>query len=1660
MSKKITELLNGVLSDFSFNDFAFYQDFLSFTARGNLHRFSYVNQFLIYAQKPNASLLVPFSDWERIGRYPKKQSGVTIYPTEKFRVSASHVFDINDTYGKAFPGIWDLKEYDAYGYVYDTMLQNGTEGINFDAVIENHVRGYVKNNATTYGFESNDNESILKFIEECSIYVVLGRCGRDYRISKETEDLFNSVTDYEKFFYIVQSQIQNMSHAILQQISLLASEKAKINRERENKHDESEYVNGTGNSGNEEHDRRRENESTGMSDIRNAYERGTDRSTDGQSGQTDTGVSERELSGAVQYDDGNREDVAVRTETGGRSERSDDSTGRELLETEQAVESDGYDGSSASEEPGESIRGGNSQGRSSVQTDVVEKYSQLSLFGNDVVDDSSEADHVQDDIDAVFNETATTKKYTYVSPKFEKDVPAEYILSVVNRGSGFERGKKRIYYIIKDNIPKKEKAKKIKSEYGQGGAGWPIEGYGLHGYNTYQGKGLRLQWRDEEGEKAGDISWETVTDYITYLINKGEYYQPPVNVETLQESLEHIWKPNLKVFINESTAKAYKYIRYNVAKSDLPIEDKIEFFKELYKGNYLTGMNYRIHYRNRYGQYMVGDERNDEGLEMIFSDGERSLLKIVTWKELCECMDEMIRLGEFVSDDVTIEQIEENLQKGYQADYEYRVSKEIFEKYVALISETKISFKEAIKNYFLNGGVSNEVKVFLKDVFTSSLPLKEKSSYLALIYGTYAENISNGSIFMDEKFPCLVESHANGLSVKSTNQDNGQEEVFYDWLECAKVVESVVSQYDYIHPIIYDTYTENKREVIQSEWLKTIAEEYLVTEKEQFELSFDDVSDETKELCRETLVKGIFRPHALYAYSEAFVKVFTSDKNFDEKVQFVKDVLTKFRSYAMYTVDSGILRPLEKENCIHLSYVPGSIDKNCSSHNRMNEVLEYSQLTHMIGKIVTSEDFKYEKQETVIEKHLGTVDNGFDDYFHKYMEDSVFITYPNEVPAMGQENILDELEEMPMATVVATEDMNDNSIEHKNYKKFCDMFPEIVGGEITYKKYESEGLEPLSVKALSGTDISIMHTYVQNGDLMRDPDIVVRIDHVKQRLEAVSYELSGMGIYETYVDENGEIVKSKQQNDCNRFLATWLGNIKSQGFLDISEQTLETEQMEEIEKELSINELPTMNHAFDFYYSDTWEPNNGGDKSRFEKNLLAIKVLKEIETENRYATVEEQEILSQYVGWGGLSNAFNEKNGNWHKEYKQLREVLTEDEYKAARATVNDSFYTPREVIDGIYAALLRLGYTGGNILEPSMGIGNFYNAMPRELREVSNCYGVEIDSISGRIAKQLHPSANIQICGFEKAALNNNFFTAIIGNVPFGDYKIVDKKYQKHNFLIHDYFFAKALDDVAAGGIICFVTSKGTLDKANAKVRQYIAERAELIGAIRLPANAFLESANTEVTSDIIFLKKKEGLSLDEPDWLNLGYTEDGIPVNQYFIDHPEMMLGKMEKDTSFYGEDSNYTRCTAWEGMDLKQELLKAVEKLPQNIIDIDIEMDEEPEEKGVKTLPATADVKNNTYTVVDNELFYRENALLHRREYNEKMTARIKGMCGIRVALRELINVQLEGCTETVLKEKQNVLNELYDKFVSVYGYISSKENERAFMDDVEYPLLNSL
>lgn len=665
----------------------------------------------------------------------------------------------------------------------------------------------------------------------------------------------------------------------------------------------------------------------------------------------------------------------------------------------------------------------------------------------------------------------------------------------------------------------------------------------------------------------------------------------------------------------------------------------------------------------------------------------------------------------------------------------------------------------------------------------------------------------------------------------------------------------------------------------------------------------------------------------------------------------------------------------------------------------------------------------------------------------------------------------EEEKEAQPTDVPSEETETELSIPEQNYQFVMKMAGEVLRGEVDSKTFEAgAGFMPLTIEQVGDNFIAISHYYEQNGDAMADPDMEFAYDNDRKTLQARTYQQDALQRYDEVYGDDG--YNEELEEELNLFAHEWFQTIEKQGYVPVQEaaeleagelpaeeeNTLELapswEQGEPAKKAQSYDLYPEVSGQNRHQYQIMEEvPEYGSAKEKFRANIAAIQLLKKCENEHRYATPEEQEILAKYVGWGGLSDAFDPKKSAWAAEYLELQTVLSEEEYESARESTLTAFYTPPIVIKSMYQALENMGLKSGNILEPSCGVGNFIGMKPESL---SDCkiYGVELDSVSGRIAAQLFQKSKIAVEGYEKVNLPDSFFDVAIGNVPFGEFKVFDSRYDRYNFFIHDYFFAKTLDKVRPGGVIAFITSSGTMDKKNPYVRRYLAQRAELIGAIRLPNNTFTKNAGTKVTSDILFLQKRDHMTLEEPDWVYLDYDDNGIEQNRYYVQHPEMILGEMVMESGPYGMRST---CRPYEGRELSELLSVAVEALKGTIEEV--EMEELVEEED-HTIPADPSVSNYSYTLVDGKIYYRENSRMKPVTLPVTGVNRVKGMIAIRDCARELIRYQTEGYSDAVIEGQQKELNRLYDLFRSKYGLLNDRANMRVFADDNSYPLLSSL
>ncbi|WP_416337560.1 helicase-related protein [Holdemanella porci] len=646
--------------------------------------------------------------------------------------------------------------------------------------------------------------------------------------------------------------------------------------------------------------------------------------------------------------------------------------------------------------------------------------------------------------------------------------------------------------------------------------------------------------------------------------------------------------------------------------------------------------------------------------------------------------------------------------------------------------------------------------------------------------------------------------------------------------------------------------------------------------------------------------------------------------------------------------------------------------------------------------------------------------------------------------------------------------------QERLYERFKDIAPGLINGTSPYLSYEtgSDRDHTFVIAFDQETNIIDMyHVYEIEGREVMDPHMQFEFDIENNKIVPFYFNNPIVGL--EYDLHNG--TDPEFETELYDYAIQWLGNIKQKGYYIESEQIYKDETkigvyFYDYDKDHNIiytnnpsisqeqqDETPLPQEKINYQIIDD-HLGAGTPKERYRNNIAAIKLLFSLEEEGRLATKEEQDILAKYVGWGGLSEAFDESKSNWSNEYHELKSLLSEEEYNAARESTLTAFYTPPVVIESIYSIIERFGFHHGNILEPACGTGNFLGKLPASM-ESSKLYGIELDSITGRIAKQLYQKANIAIEGYEKTSLPDSFFDVAIGNVPFGQFKVSDKRYDRLNFNIHDYFFAKTIDKIRPGGLILFVTSKYTMDKANSSVRKYINERCELLGAIRLPNDTFSESANTKAVSDILILKKRERQMVNDAPWLYTQTDENGQTYNAYFHEHPEMVLGHFEMAKSMYGRDD--LTVIPFEDIPLKQSLEEAIMHIHGQIDEmiLDESVIDEPEDT-IVTIPADPMVRNFSYTMVDGDIYFRENSIMSKIELSQTAKNRVIGMIEIRDCVRELIEYQKDDYDEKIILEQQKKLNDLYDTFTEKYGLINSRGNSLAFREDSAYYLLCSL
>ena len=1657
---------------------------------GQLYRYEFDNILMVYMQRPGAKLVADFDTWKQVGRYVRRGSkGIAIFPSRALKPEMRYVFDISDTGGKKSILTWELDRNTMKAYAAwlrdkegiartgekesdKSFLKDFTEsriGVIMDSEFGGRITEFTNLAGNKQITENGRVQEITaaEALKRSVMYAVFTRCGFDLPAEKQDFSFITAFTKEEEV-YRLGSLLSDISCEVLRGIANDLKQVAE--RSIANGRDNNDVSRGSGRDavpgshgagGNGEHDKSGEIRSEGdgvperepqrqIPDIKEVRETGGEDAGSGGRGEPDDGraggqLPEKQPAEGQKLDNG---DVAVTSagEDAGRGNRDERNRNEVPLEGS---------GQQTEDSEQQNIR------KAELDREIERELNEINSLGSS---DTQKGSYEQASFLIAQNGDMTLPgEYSYQKPEQVLTVPHEYVKEALMHGSGFEHGKRRIYAMFQDISDPGERAKAIRKEYGQGGAGWPLEGDGLHGYDSFHAKGFRFEWREGGIEKESYMNWKAIERELGALIMTGEYYTPPKAFDPDKVSAA-VWQEAMDEFFQKSFwSPVPNMLLYEVFSKDLPMSDKAQFMEMmLAKNPYAVGIENG--FKNRYGRCDI--EQAADGISIEFFDGEGTKWRTeLDWWDCAAYVESMVADGIYQTY-APYSEIDRVLEEHPNVSW-IKAFKENGEKFLLENAETHQQNRiNTLRTVFAQTGIQEQMEISWDDAYDE-------------VIVSDGENVWHGRQFYDYLFQEV-------LVFDRPHRDN---RIPYD----------VMEQLEHDR---YSSHNPDKDKFIHRKTFDTV------------ELTAEESEKQEENLWLEPL-KAYFNEEIQYISVKTLIyDIFTTNMNMESKAGFLANVYGEQREgffMSEYTDNSyGKCKISRDKDGIEISYPRADGTKG-------EKRVDYRYCADLILHMIEENDYLTEgifERFKEAPKAFAAMP-WFMEIYHEYKErmrqepdfEAVSIDGQAEEIQEGEEPEQQEVTEEIPETQQTAENVQEETpvIQQENGQADTPKMQETaerVDGEIlnadgsvakpapgslfpeALRQVEAmdedlrDALEIYLTKCSAVTPYQPFLQMVSESSLTKEDKLYFlnrTINHMEDKEQTKAYHNNAYGLVEFVQSRDSFVADLKTRDGERKKLSATYEQlysimeylIRAKSFViqrRINEYTAEYartpyEKKSALEKQFEdkVQNLKNRQRKGNFHFEDEELP-KGGQKTRYQWNVEAIRLLKQIEHEGRNATPEEQKTLARYVGWGGIPQAFDEKNEGWQKEYAELKDLLSTSEYEDARETVNTAFYTSPVITQAVYDALEKFGFQKGSILEPALGVGHFFGTLPESMQE-SKLYGVEKDDISGRIAKLLYPKAQIKIRGFEETQYPDNFFDVAVGNVPFGDYKLYDAKYAKHNFRIHDYFFAKTLDKVRPGGIVAFITSKGTLDKANPSVRKYIAERAELLGAVRLPSTAFRDSAGTDVTSDIIFLQKRERKIVSEPEWVHLGRTGDGIAINSYFVEHPEMMLGTMEYDTRMFGNGSKYTSCVNHdENFDLKSALKTAVGQLSGRITDV-AELAGE-EEKTEDIIEADPDVKNYTYTFVDGKLYYRENSVMYRKEVSATAEERIKGMDEIRTITRQIIFIQTEGCSSEELATQQKLLNDRYDAYVKKYGPLTGRGSQQAFRDDADYPLLCSL
>ena len=1611
------------------------ESWLSFLkTSGYLYNFNFTNQLLIYQQRPDAKACTDFETWNnRMNRWIKKGSkGIALIDDGGRYTKIRYVFDIADTRSPRNRELhlWSVQEsfhkqlIDKIAKQFD-MTSNDENLGSFIKEIAKEQTGYyvddyfkrlmkLKDGSLLESYEENELKNLYRNLLENSVaYSLMSRCDIETRFYFEADDFISiELFNTPEMLGVIGNSFQEESNSLLNVISRITKELIIQNRTFENNNrlvddkidkNEGSVINGTNhilNSGRLSNAQFDSRQGDSFRKIRNDEEK----VSEGTAARDSLFTSSKESTELLlneNREEGKRNDGNV-----------DEGIANEKSSTKQRDTSDGM--GTAYEQPSKNSGRNHSEGNN-LQLDL----------GIEEVDKEKGGDNVL--------------------PPFDlSDLP-----QLLREDVSLQHSKEEIIQYFHEHTDEIERENYLKEcyddtlvqtfrcpeHYDYSYLGYKKRNDGL---DIWSGNYLNMKSKSY-------LSFFQLQSYLAKIIEKDEYLTSPYENESgLKRAygnkiinanvFYHVFQYNDELL--ESAGRIIEF--FQTHDSD---EERCEYVQHIYPDSIREW---------KVDDVILGYDRLDDGLHIYLGTFDNQVVSYdYSWNFVAKEIDGMI-LSRYFAPDIQIPSLEEQKNVVYENIQNF---------------ENGIYFsQQEIDRVLTRGSGFEEGKYRINQMFSKNTTLKEKVQFLKKEYGEGGSSPAVGFI--------NVNYDAKGMSL-SRYREIGKDEIkiTLKWDKVAKRIDELIQLDRYLNKKekeYYPTFLQNQLQH-QLEYERKSINQSLIPE------SSDDLQNENipKEY-QWNLGDSVYVGATEYKIIESGNEITLQDESFPLFLEYYsKDDFLKLLKEN--PLNDHLLKTITQE--------VQDINIDSSNHTIIKRYLpdlEDQIKRSMIYPALRDSDTTDEEAEDYIREELISIMPSYEakdpDFYNRYLNDDDF-----------RKSLVDYLidrtyEDYSISNDIFNKENEENSQLFEKMKKIVPRIMNEVSGFCNMIT-ASDNDDPLMI--LYDHDektIDMFHYYEVNGIEVSEPYMTFKVDFSKELLEPISYKNDSIDIEISSDNKNKDALSTK--DDLENYANQWLDKLLEKNYIVESERVFKdsinkreiyhidydssfivyTDMPYSLVKEFADNYNyivsdkiqkedilinPVQSEKINYQIMDK-DLGKRTPKERYNDNVAAIRLLFSLEKQGRNATKDEQDILSRYVGWGGLADAFDESKSNWANEYLELKSLLSEEEYKSARESTLTSFYTSPVVIESIYKALNNLGFRHGNILEPSCGIGNFFGMLPDEMKG-SKMYGVELDSISGRIAKQLYQNSNIAIEGYEETKLPDSFFDVAVGNVPFGNFKVVDKKYDRLNFNIHDYFFAKTIDKVRPNGIIAFVTSRYTMDKRNSNVRRYINERCELLGAIRLPNDAF---GDTKAVSDILFLQKRERPVLKDDDWVSTGITEEGYVINQYYIDHPEMILGTIEKTHAMYGRED-----ITVVGYDepLNESLGKAIYNIKGHIDEFDIVEEDEYE---IESIPADPQVRNYSYTVIGDKVYYRENSLMNKVDVGDTTFKRIKGMIRIRDTVRDLITYQSEDYPEEMIAKKQRELNDYYDVFTQAYGLLNSRGNTIAFREDSSFYLLCSL